>query len=675
MGRHFSNYDYLIGILAGTATIIATAIAQPAIAAKTAQEVAQIAQDTTVQINNLAGDPGGTGAIIAKQGNTYTVLTANHVVMRADAPYTIRTANDKEYPVSKVQRLQSSQDGPDLALVTFNSSDNYPVATLGDSDQASIGADIYVCGYPLPSLGAGKEREFLFTKGIVSSRPKNRPKGYTLRYDAITRVGMSGGPVFDILGRLVGVHGQADIDDSVGGDSGQTVAIKTGINAGIPINIFVAMKPQTGINVAIDNATTSDNPTARLSNPQTAKDYYARGISRFDEDDFQGAVENYNQALRLAPNFSDAYSRRGAAKLRLIGDSDLQLSLSKNRGALLEAVQDLNQALRLNPNDSFAYNYRGYAHYFLKENQKAMEDATQALRIDPSDPEVYNLRGLLRDDLDDYEGAIKDYTQAIALNPNDFWAYGNRSLTYLNKGDNQKAIEDANQAVKIKPNHTAVYLIRGVIRFKQGNEQEAIADINQSLKIDPNNYASYWIRSLINFKQGNNQVAMEDINQSLKINSDFAEAYYFRATFRFGQGDNQGGSADLNQAIKINPNYADAYYLRGNFRYSQNNAKEALEDYNQALSINPNYAEAYANRAAIRYEQKDEQGAISDLNQAIKINPNYAEAYFVRGAIRAKQGDKQGAIADFQKAAELYQQQGNQENYQKVQQLLRQLQQ
>ena len=68
MGRNFFNYDNLISILAGTATVVATAIAQPAIAAKTAQEVAKIALDTTVQINNLAGDPGGTGAIIAKQG-------------------------------------------------------------------------------------------------------------------------------------------------------------------------------------------------------------------------------------------------------------------------------------------------------------------------------------------------------------------------------------------------------------------------------------------------------------------------------------------------------------------------------------------------------------------------------------------------------------------------------
>ena len=56
MGRNFSDYDYIISILAGIATVVTTAIAQPAIAAK-------IAQDTTVQINNLAGEPGGTGAI------------------------------------------------------------------------------------------------------------------------------------------------------------------------------------------------------------------------------------------------------------------------------------------------------------------------------------------------------------------------------------------------------------------------------------------------------------------------------------------------------------------------------------------------------------------------------------------------------------------------------------
>ena len=643
MSRSFSDFDSLISILAGTATVAAIVISQPTAAiAKTAQEVARVAQMTTVQINNSLDNPGGSGAIVAKKGNTYTVLTANHVVLYSDAQYTIVTSKEKQYRATKVQRLQTSKEAPDLALVTFESPEDYPVAPLTNSDQAVIGADIYVCGYPLPSLGAGKQREFTFSTGIVSARPESRPQGYTLRYDATTRVGMSGGPVFDIEGRVVGIHGQADIDDSVAGDSGATVAIKTGFNAGIPINTFMALKSQvglSGVDVAVDNTPTSDNPTARLSNPQSAKDYYARGLARFEQDDFQGAIENYTQALRLDPNFSNAYSKRGAARLLLIGDTISEFSLAKNRGAIQEVLNDLNQALRLNANDAFAYSVRGYILYSLNEEQQAMEDANQALRLDPNEADGYNLRGILRWDLDDYQGAISDFNQAIRFNAKLYYAYANRSLVRSKLKDYQGALEDANQAIRIKPNSALPYVARASVRLQKEDYQGALEDYNQALRINPN----------------------------------YADAYLLRAIVRFKLKDYQGATEDFNQSVRINPDFATAFFIRGNIRSEYNDYQGAIEDYNQALRINPKYADAYANRAAVRVKQEDYRGAMEDANQALKLNPSSADAYLLRGIVRYRQGDKQGGLGDLQKAANLYLQQGNTESYQTALNLIKKL--
>jgi tetratricopeptide (TPR) repeat protein/V8-like Glu-specific endopeptidase len=589
MSRSFSDFNSLTSILAGTATVAAIVISQPTAAiAKAAQEVAQIAQMTTVQINNSLDNPGGSGAIVAKKGNTYTVLTANHVVLYSDAQYTIVTSKEKPYRATKVQRLQTSKDAPDLALVTFESSEDYPVAPLTNSDQAVIGADIYVGGYPLPSLGAGKQREFTFSTGIVSARPESRPQGYTLRYNATTRVGMSGGPVFDIEGRVVGIHGQADIDDSVAGDSGATIAIKTGFNAGIPINTFMALKSQVGLsalNVAVDNTPTSDNPTARLSNPQSAKDYYARGLARFDQDDFPGAIENYTQSLRLDANFADAYSKRGAARLLLTDDSLDQWSLPKNKAAIQEALKDFNQALRLNPNDAYAYAGRGYISYSLGEKQAAMEDVNQALRLDPNGADGYNLRGILRSDLDDYQGAIADFNQAIRLNPNLYYAYSNRSIAHSVLKDYQGAIEDANQAVRIKPNSALAYLVRAIVRFRLEDYQGAV----------------------------------EDFNQSVRINPDYATAYFVRGSIRFEYNDYQGAIEDFNQVLKINPNYADAYANRAAVYVKQEDYRRAMEDANQALKLNPNSANAYLLRGVLRNSQGDKQGGLGDLQKAANL--------------------------------------------------------
>jgi V8-like Glu-specific endopeptidase len=80
---------------------------------------------------------------------------------------------------------------------------------MGESERAVVGSTIYVAGYPLP-IAFGSERKLEFTGGIVSSRLDRRSSGYGLRYQAVTRRGMSGGPVFDADGRVVGIHGQGD---------------------------------------------------------------------------------------------------------------------------------------------------------------------------------------------------------------------------------------------------------------------------------------------------------------------------------------------------------------------------------------------------------------------------------------------------------------------------------
>lgn len=257
MSFGYSRFNYLPGLLVGTAAVAAIVISQPA-SAKTAKEVAQIAVPTTVRIDSSSGpNNGGSGVIIAKEGKTYTVLTANHVVVNQGQEYKIYTSRKKTYAVTSYQSLQKTDKDPDLAIVKFESPEEYPVAPVSNSDEAGIGTGIYISGYPM-SIEANGEREYEFTKGQITSRPDSRPQGYTMRYDAVTIRGMSGGPVFDVSGRVVGIHGQGDRNAVVKNESatGGQVEIKTGLNAAIPINTFKSLMSQAGMKVALkeDNA-------------------------------------------------------------------------------------------------------------------------------------------------------------------------------------------------------------------------------------------------------------------------------------------------------------------------------------------------------------------------------------------------------------------------------------
>ena len=84
-------------------------------------------------------------------------------------------------------------------------------------------------------------------------------------------------------------------------------------------------------------------------------------------------------------------------------------------------------------------------------------------------------------------------------------------------------------------------------------------------------------------------------------------------------------------------------------------------------------AEAYNNGGLAKSESGDKAGAIADYNQAITINPQLAEAYYNRGLAKSKSGDKAGAIKDLETAKQLFQQQDNTQNAQKVQEVLNKL--
>jgi V8-like Glu-specific endopeptidase len=250
-----------------------------------AERVQDSLEKTTVQINTEDDiSPGGSGVIIDKKGKTYTVLTANHVVCDAiigrkkvtcstDITYTIRTHIGKDYPIKHRQVLQKNDNDPDLATVTFEAEENYPVATLGNSDEVKLETDIKVAGFPTIFGRKGTERTYTVTRGKIVTFATGEDNGYTLVYDAATKTGNSGGPVFDNSGKVIGIHGQGDRDksDPTGSETirrrkpiipvkkpapgqketGASAEGKTGFNGAIPINIFYSLTGQTPPRVGI----------------------------------------------------------------------------------------------------------------------------------------------------------------------------------------------------------------------------------------------------------------------------------------------------------------------------------------------------------------------------------------------------------------------------------------
>ncbi|OUL33588.1 hypothetical protein BV372_15765, partial [Nostoc sp. T09] len=99
----------------------------------------------------------------------------------------------------------------------------------------------------------------------------------------------------------------------------------------------------------------------------------------------------------------------------------------------------------------------------------------------------------------------------------------------------------------------------------------------------------------------------------------------------------------------------------------------ALEDFNQAIQLNSEYTAAYYNRGLTYTYLKIYQAAIEDFDKVVATVPAYADAYYTKGICYAQLGKNQAAVENVHQAADLYQQQGKEEMYQKMLQYLSEL--
>jgi hypothetical protein len=162
----------------------------------------QIARSISVKV--YAGSTNGSGMIIQRQGSIYTIVT-NHHVLTPGAPYQIETADGQVYQGEVLEEVTFG--GNDLALMQFYSANNYPVASLGSGTSLTVGDRVYSAGFPNgtdPSRSGG----FTFREGEVTLLPDRAlEKGYQLGVTNRLDKGMSGGPLLNSRGEVVGING------------------------------------------------------------------------------------------------------------------------------------------------------------------------------------------------------------------------------------------------------------------------------------------------------------------------------------------------------------------------------------------------------------------------------------------------------------------------------------
>ena len=226
-----------------------------------------------------------------------------------------------------------------------------------------------------------------------------------------------------------------------------------------------------------DRSPSSEQDVAHpnTTNQTSANEYINSGNRRYNSGEYNSAIADYNEAIRLNPDNSEAYNHRAITFISI--------------GNFNQAIADATEAIRLNPINASAYNQRAAAYIGTGNFNQGIADLTEAIRLNPNFWEAYSNRGTAYNNIGNYDQGIVDLTEAIRLNPNSWQSYNNRGYAYNERGrsgDFNHALADLNRAIQLNPNHLSSYSSRGFTHMRLGNYAQARADLDRVLRENPN---------------------------------------------------------------------------------------------------------------------------------------------------------------------------------------------
>ncbi len=172
---------------------------------------------------------------------------------------------------------------------------------------------------------------------------------------------------------------------------------------------------------AIASGSTKDHDLGKL--------YWTRGLLYWDRKDYDRAIADETEAIKLDPKYVAAYIGRGVA-YRSKGDTD-------------HAMTDFSAAIKLNPKEPVAYDNRCWTRATAgRELQEALADCSEALRLDPNLTRPLDTRGLIYLRLERFDNAIADYDATLKINPRMASSLYGRGLAKLKKGDTAGGNDD-----------------------------------------------------------------------------------------------------------------------------------------------------------------------------------------------------------------------------------------
>jgi len=437
-----------------------------------------------------------------------------------------------------------------------------------------------------------------------------------------------------------------------------------------------------------------------------AKAHVDKGNQYLERNLFTEAANEYQEAVRIAPDFAEAHYRLGLVEVQREHPAAAMKSFSRavdldprnqdarvRLGNLLvastqysEAREQAEAVLRENRLSAAGHHLLGQVALHQMQYIEAENELRRAIELAPRDPQAYADLGLTQLLDAEYGAAEKSFQTAVEIMPDDPQTFINLSNFYKGRDERDRAEHVLREGMTRNATATELAIALASLYVENAHWQDA-KPILDKLETDQHDFPS-GRRGVAEFflAQGDATAALDRFRALVTTNDHdlsaakkVAECYLqlsrwqdandwieqrdsgqrdldfqlLRARSDLGALRLQDARSELQKLLRDSPDVPALYYYLAQVYVRQEETGQAQQAFAQALRVQPGYVPALLGLANISLQQNDSDGALRYASQVIATSFWLADAHAAAGSAYLIRGDADQAKRAFELAAGL----------------------
>jgi tetratricopeptide (TPR) repeat protein len=362
---------------------------------------------------------------------------------------------------------------------------------------------------------------------------------------------------------------------------------------------------------------------------------FERGQDAHAKSDFKTAIEFYDAAIRLKPEFPEAEFQRALALL-----------FSNHKD---DALKGFDRVVELRPDWAFAYaRFGSQLSGYLNDDKNGEPILRKAVELDPDNEEALVALADLRARAGDRNEALLLVRRASSSKQATASTWRKRAIIEIGAGDRVAALASLDRALTLEPNNLGAIDQRAKLLLEVGDKARALDDLHALEKAGHGtDLPGAFELAQMYERAGRNEDALRILDALTEKDRQVPEVVALRAELTGGDGSTAEERAALEKLLEREPKNATLLARLG-AAYRRIDPLKSQDFYYRASQLEPNNAKFAIGYAAALIQSRRFPEAITILRRVISRAPDEYTAHTNLALALFESKDFRGAILEYE---------------------------